>query len=89
MDEPVTIDVRGLKCPLPVLKTARRMAAHPPGTRFAVLTTDPMAALDVPHFCNENGHALLAVAQEADATRFEIEKGGAALGAASDRVSSG
>lgn len=88
MNELVTIDVRGLKCPLPVLKTARRMGPHPPGTRFAVLTTDPMAAIDVPHFCNENGHALLAATTEAGGMRFEIEKGGAAPGAAAGAVSS-
>ena len=80
MGELVTIDVRGLKCPLPVLKTARRMAPHPPGTRFLVLATDPMAAIDVPHFCKENGHALLANGTECSEMRFEIEKGGAEAG---------
>ena len=69
------IDVRGLKCPLPVLKTARRMAPHPAGTRFLVLATDPLAAIDVPHFCSENGHRLLGAAEEGDELRFEIEKG--------------
>jgi tRNA 2-thiouridine synthesizing protein A len=75
MAETVTIDVRGLKCPLPVLKTDRGMRGFPAGTRFVVLTTDPMAAIDVPHFCNENGHRLLASGEEHDALRFEIEKG--------------
>jgi tRNA 2-thiouridine synthesizing protein A len=84
-DAVVTIDVRGLKCPLPVLKAARRMAPHPVGTRFLVLATDPMAAIDVPHFCTENGHALLANGQEGDEMRFEIRKGGEGDG----RVSSG
>ena len=74
----ITIDVRGLKCPLPVLKAARRMASHPRGTRFLVLATDPMAAIDVPHFCSENGHALLAGGREGDEMRFEIEKDGGA-----------
>ena len=72
--EAVTIDVRGLKCPLPVLKTAKRMEPHPSGARFLVLTTDPMAAIDVPHFCNEKGHRLLSQSQEGDELRFEIEK---------------
>ncbi len=75
MSEPVLIDVRGLKCPLPVLKTARRMAAHPAGTRFLVLATDPMAAIDVPHFCGENGHILRAHGRDGEELRFEIEKG--------------
>lgn len=84
MGELVTIDVRGLKCPLPVLKTARRMAPHPPGTRFLVLATDPMAAIDVPHFCSENGHALLVNGTEGGEMRFEIEKGGAGEAVSSD-----
>jgi tRNA 2-thiouridine synthesizing protein A len=75
MKDAVLIDVRGLKCPLPVLKTARRMAPHPAGTRFLVLTTDPLAAIDVPHFCNENGHRLVSNTREDGEMRFEIEKG--------------
>jgi tRNA 2-thiouridine synthesizing protein A len=75
MDEPEIIDVRGLKCPLPVLKAARRMQAHAAGTRFLLIATDPMAAIDVPHFCNENGHRLIADSRAGDELRFEIEKG--------------
>lgn len=75
MKGPVIIDVRGLKCPLPVLKAERRMRSHASGTRFVVLATDPMAAVDVPHFCNENGHRLLASGREDSGLRFEIEKG--------------
>ena len=71
----MTIDVRGLKCPLPVLKAAKRMAALPPGTRVLLIATDPLAAIDVPHFCNEHGHRILRSAQEDDELRFEIEKG--------------
>jgi tRNA 2-thiouridine synthesizing protein A len=74
MDEPLIIDVRGLKCPLPVLKAARRMQPYSAGTRFLLITTDPMAAIDVPHFCNENGHRLVANSREGDDLRFEIEK---------------
>jgi tRNA 2-thiouridine synthesizing protein A len=75
MAEEVLVDVRGLKCPLPVLKTARRMAPHPVGTRFRVLSTDPMAAIDVPHFCNEHGHRLLDSTKDGEVLSFAIEKG--------------
>ncbi|MBA3519537.1 MAG: sulfurtransferase TusA family protein [Rhizobiales bacterium] len=75
MGETVVVDVRGLKCPLPVLKTAKRMAPHPAGTRFLVLTTDPMAAIDVPHFCGENGHHLRSKGEDGGEMQFEIEKG--------------
>jgi tRNA 2-thiouridine synthesizing protein A len=75
MDEPVLVDVRGLKCPLPVLKTVRRMVPYPAGTRFLVLATDPLAAIDVPHFCSEHGHKLLADQRDGEELRFTIEKG--------------
>ena len=77
MREPVLIDVRGLKCPLPVLKTAQRMHGHAAGTRFRVLATDALAAIDVPNFCREEGHRLLRSESEAALLSFEIEKGGA------------
>lgn len=51
-------DLRGLKCPLPVLRTRKRMATLSPGTRIAVETTDPMSVIDIPHFCREDGHVL-------------------------------
>ncbi len=75
MSESVLIDVRGLKCPLPVLKTAKRMAPLAPGTLVSVLATDPMAAIDLPHFCKENGHRLIGTDRAGDLMRFEIEKG--------------
>ena len=74
MSEPITLDLRGLKCPLPVLKTERRMQDHPAGTRFIVLASDPMAAIDIPHFCSEEGHRLIARSGEGGTLRFEIEK---------------
>lgn len=74
MARPVTIDVRGLKCPLPVLKAERRMRDFAAGTHFVLLATDPMAAIDVPHFCGENGHRLVASRRDGNLLRFEIEK---------------
>lgn len=75
--ETLIVDVRGLQCPLPVLKTARRMKPLPPGAAVTVLTTDPMAAVDVPHFCREEGHRLVSASkQEGGEMRFEIVKGG-------------
>ena len=76
-EETLVIDVRGLKCPLPVLKTDKRMSLLASGARVIVLATDPMAAIDIPHFCAEKGHRLLAHSTEGEAVmRFEIEKGG-------------
>jgi tRNA 2-thiouridine synthesizing protein A len=59
MDE-IELDARGLLCPLPVLRLRKRLAALPPGTVVRLLTDDPAALVDVPHYCAEAGHALLA-----------------------------
>ncbi len=74
MNEAMTIDVRGLKCPLPVLKTAKRMSVLEAGARVVVLTTDPMAAIDIPHFCQEHGHRLIGRSEQDGVLTFEIEK---------------
>lgn len=54
------LDVRGHLCPLPVLKARKRLQSLPPGAVLEVIATDPAAVIDVPHFCNEQGHTLLS-----------------------------
>lgn len=60
-----TLDVTGLRCPLPVLRAGKALRAMTPGALLTVVATDPMAALDLPHFCHEAGHELIS-ADEAD-----------------------
>lgn len=73
---PESYDLKGLKCPLPVLKVRKRLASMPPGARLSVLTTDPMAVIDIPHFCTESGHRLLETEPTEDGHRFLIECAG-------------
>lgn len=54
------LDVTGLLCPLPVLKAGKRLQALPSGSVLKVVATDPMSAIDMPHFCMEQGHVLLS-----------------------------
>jgi tRNA 2-thiouridine synthesizing protein A len=68
------IDCRGLKCPLPVLKTEKRIAQVKPGTRLIVLATDPIAKIDIPLFCAQSGHEC-AMSIEGEVLRFAILKG--------------
>lgn len=70
-----TVDARGLACPLPVLKARKALLALAPGQRLLVEATDRMAAIDVPHFCNEGGHRLVASDVSGDVLRFLIERG--------------
>lgn len=71
--EPETIDARGLKCPLPVLKMEKRLAALSPGATLLVLATDPMAKVDIPLFCRQNGHDCVVTA-DGEVLRFAIVK---------------
>jgi tRNA 2-thiouridine synthesizing protein A len=73
--EPATIDARGLKCPLPVLKTEVMLSRLPAGAGLIVLATDPMAKVDIPLFCRTHGHDCV-VATEGDVLRFSIVKAG-------------
>jgi tRNA 2-thiouridine synthesizing protein A len=58
------VDATGLICPLPVLRARKRLAGMVPGAVLRLVTTDPAAAVDVPHFCAEAGHELLAEGSE-------------------------
>ena len=74
MPEAPVYDLKGLKCPLPVLKTRRRMADLAAGTELAIETTDPLAVIDIPHFCHEDGHVLAASERGEAGHRFLIRK---------------
>ncbi len=71
--EPALIDARGLKCPLPVLKMEKRLAELRPGASLVVLATDPMAKIDIPLYCRQNGHDCRLEADK-DLLRFTIVK---------------
>jgi len=75
-----TVDARGLKCPLPVLKMEKRLAALEPGAQLIILATDPMARIDIPLYCRQHGHQC-SVQGEADGTlRFDIVRGSGSAG---------
>ena len=68
-------DLRGLKCPLPVLKARKRLAAMPAGSRLWIETTDPLAVIDIPAFCSDAGHQLIETAAMSGGHRFLVERG--------------
>lgn len=69
-------DLRGLNCPLPVLKTRKRLQAMKQGELLIVETTDPLAIIDVPAFCAEDGHRLVSSEAVEGGHRFHIVKQG-------------
>lgn len=69
------LDLRGLNCPLPVLRTRKALMEMAPGALIAVETTDPLAVIDIPAFCAEAGHALRAKSREDGYDLFVIARG--------------
>ncbi len=68
------LDLRGLTCPLPVLKANKALRGLPPGARLAVLATDPATVKDFAAYCQETGHLLLESAEEAGVYRYVLQK---------------
>lgn len=68
------LDVKGLSCPLPVLRANRALRGMAAGDRLRVLATDRAAAADFQAFCRETGHALVASSEDAGVLSFVIRK---------------
>lgn len=54
----IPLDLRGLKCPLPVLHVRKALIAARAGSLIVVRCTDPMAAIDLPNLARETGSAV-------------------------------
>ena len=74
MSDSDALDLRGLKCPLPVLRTRKRLRDLAIGARLRIETTDPLAVIDIPHFCLEDGHRLVSSQPIEGGHTFLIEK---------------
>jgi tRNA 2-thiouridine synthesizing protein A len=59
---------------MPVLKTRKRLSEMAPGAILTIETTDTLAVIDIPHFCQENGHKLVSSEQVSGGHRFTIER---------------
>ena len=64
------LDALGLLCPLPVLKARKRLIGMADNALLQLVTDDPAAVIDVPHFCKESGHELLEQEKKRNAFYF-------------------
>ena len=71
-DAEETLDVRGLMCPLPVLKARKALKRLAPGATLQVLATDPAAVIDFKHFCETTPFELLGWEEDAGTYAFRI-----------------
>lgn len=68
------LDLVGLKCPLPALKTRKALKPLASGSVLRVICTDPMAAIDIPNLVRETGDVLEASEKAAERLIFVIRK---------------
>ena len=66
------LDLCGLKCPLPALRTRKALRRLPPGAVLVVTCTDPMSAIDIPNVVREAGGRLVDTERLGDRLRFRI-----------------
>lgn len=69
-----TLDLTGLKCPLPALKTRKALKGLAAGDRLEVHCTDPMAIIDIPNLIRETGDRIEIREREERRIVFLIEK---------------
>lgn len=68
------LDLTGLKCPLPVLKTRKALKALIAGDRLEVHCTDPLSVIDIPNLIRETGDRVEIVERAEKRIVFMIEK---------------
>ena len=68
------LDLTGLKCPLPALKTRKALKSVQPGDRLEVHCTDPLSVIDIPALINETGDKVEITARDEKRIVFLIEK---------------
>jgi len=70
----VILDLRGLNCPIPVLRAKKALRTIPVGGTLVLECTDPLTVIDVPHFVNQTGHSLKAQERHGKLYLFRIVK---------------
>jgi tRNA 2-thiouridine synthesizing protein A len=69
-----TLNLRGLKCPLPALRARKALTRLAPGDLLILECTDPLAEIDIPHLAGETGDTLESTSREGDVIVFRIRK---------------
>jgi tRNA 2-thiouridine synthesizing protein A len=69
-----TLDLKGMKCPLPVLRARKALGQLDPGTEIVVLVTDPAAPDDFRAFCEQAGHRLVGIEPDGDGHSITLRR---------------
>lgn len=74
------LDLRGLKCPLPALRTRKALARLAANDCVSVECTDPLAEIDIPHLLRETGDTLESLHRDGEVLVFRVRKRGSGGG---------
>ena len=69
-----TLNLRGLKCPLPALRTRKALSGLPADDILVVECTDPLASIDIPNLLRQTGDVLEDTTRADDVITFRIRK---------------
>jgi tRNA 2-thiouridine synthesizing protein A len=69
-----TLNLRGLKCPLPALRARKALGTMAPGDILIVECTDPLTAIDIPNLINQTGDTLEDTSKDKTLLTFRIRK---------------
>jgi tRNA 2-thiouridine synthesizing protein A len=72
--DPITVDARGHRCPAPTLRLRRALERAREGQIVRLLADDPLAKIDVPHFCSAEGFRLMSSRQDGRTLVFEVSR---------------
>lgn len=70
----LTVDARGLSCPMPIVKTAQAIKTVGPGDVLEVLATDPGSTKDFVAWCRSTGNELVEQSSDGTVYRFVIRR---------------
>lgn len=68
------LDVKGLNCPLPILRTKKTLTAMVSGEVLHVLATDPGSVKDFQAFCKQTGNELLSSGKVENTFEFFLKR---------------
>ncbi len=72
----LVLDLKGLACPMPVLKTKKAIDGMASGQTVEVMSTDPASKADIPAFLDRVGHELVRADEKNGVFCFVIKKNG-------------
>jgi tRNA 2-thiouridine synthesizing protein A len=69
-----TLDLKGLKCPLPALFAKRALLRAAKGSILEVVSDDPLAAIDLPHMCRGENFEVLRQTRNGNVVKLWLRR---------------